>query len=74
MDNLISLVSRFLFFGAFILAFLGFWEKLINIFGYTFMRAYSPSRLLEISAVALIFVISIQLREIKKSQNIKDTD
>jgi len=65
MDKLISFVSRFLFFGAFILAFLAVWEKLANIFGYTFMRAYSPSRILELSVVALIFVISIQLREIK---------
>jgi len=65
MDKLISFVSRFLFLGAFILAFLAVWEKLANIFGYTFMRAYSPSRILELSVVALIFVISIQLREIK---------
>ena len=66
-QNLVSLVSRILFIGASILAVLALWEKLANLFGYTLIRIYSPWRLLEFSAIALFFVIALQLREIKKS-------
>ena len=61
----IHVISRIIFVGAFALAGLAIWEKVINFFGFTltFMRGYAPSRLLEWSAVALLFVITIQLSE-----------
>jgi len=66
MNQLISLASRMLFIGAFLLAGLGVWEKLANMAGLTLLRGYyTPGRLLEFSAVALLFVIALQLREIK---------
>ena len=61
------MISRILFAGSFVLAGLAVWEKLANSLGFTltFLRGYAPSRLLELSAVALLFVIALQLRELK---------
>ncbi len=68
--KLISLANRVLFVAAFALAGLAVLEKLANLFGFTlaFAVSYPPSRLLELSAVALLFVIALQLREIKMSE------
>ena len=71
MNQFTSVVSRVLFVGSFVLAGLAVWEKLANIFGYTVLRIYSPWRLLELAAVALFFVIALQLREIKMSLETK---
>ena len=70
-NQLISVVSRILFIGAFLLAALAIWEKLANLFGFTItlLGGYFPSRLLELSAIALLFVIALQLREIKQVSN-----
>ncbi|GEM_PF-376501 len=68
LENLTSLVSRVLFVGAFAAAGLAVWERIINLFGYTVLRGYLPGRLLELSAVAVLFVIALQLREIKELQ------
>ncbi|MBW1674073.1 MAG: hypothetical protein JRJ45_10605 [Deltaproteobacteria bacterium] len=65
MERLTSLVCRALFIVAFILAAIAVWEKLVNFFGYTFMKIYGPWRLLEFAVVVLLFVIPLQLREIK---------
>ncbi len=55
-----------IFIGAFLLASLSVWEKLANMAGLTVLRGYYTSgRLLEFSAVALLFVIALQLREMK---------
>jgi len=64
-------ISRVLFIGSFVLAGLAVWEKFANIFGYTVLRVYSPARLLEFAAIALFFVIALQLRAIKKSLETK---
>ena len=74
MEQFSRVVSRVLFIGSFILAGLAIWEKLANFFGYTVLRVYSPSRLLEFAAIALFFVIALQLREIKKSLETKGPD
>ena len=67
MEKLASLVSRILFVLAFVFAAFAVWEKLANMFGYTLLRIYSPWRLLEFSAIVLLFLIALQLREIKLS-------
>lgn len=66
-DQLSSLLSRVLFAGAFILAAFAVLEKVANFLGFTLtvLGGYAPSRLLELAAVALLFVIALQLREIK---------
>jgi hypothetical protein len=66
--KLLSVMSRVLFLVAFLLAGLAAWEKLLNAFGFTVLRGYAPSRLLEYAAVAVLFVIALQLREMKELQ------
>jgi hypothetical protein len=66
--KLSSVMSRVLFLVAFLLAGLAVWEKLLNAFGFTMLRGYAPSRLLEYAGVAVLFVIALQLREMKGLQ------
>lgn len=66
MSKLISIGSRLLFIGAFVLAGLAILEKLANMMDQTFLKGFLPSRLLELAVVALVFVIALQLREMKK--------
>jgi hypothetical protein len=66
--KLSNVMSRVLFLVAFLLAGLAVWEKLLNAFGFTMLRGYAPSRLLEYAAVAVLFVIALQLREMKELQ------
>ncbi len=70
LDELVSIANRALFVAAFALACLAVLEKLVNFFGFTIMLpgGYSPSRMLELAALALLFVIALQLREIKKAR------
>ena len=70
MNHLASLGSRALFGLAFVLAGLAVWQKLAALFGLTltFLGGVVPSRLLEWAAVVLLFVIALQLREIKHMQ------
>ena len=74
--QLSSLASRTLFAGSFVLAGLAVLEKLSNLFGFTLIMlgAYTPSRLLELAAVALLFVIALQLRELKHLSGTGSTD
>jgi hypothetical protein len=67
MQQLSSLASRALFILAFVLAGCAVWEKIVNLMGRTlvFLGGYGPSRLLELAGVALLFVIALQLREIR---------
>lgn len=72
MNALSSVTCRILFIGAFVLAGLAVWEKLANILGYTLLRDYAAGRFLEFSIVALVFVIALQLRELKVLLGTKD--
>ena len=68
MDKLTSVLSRVLFLLAFLLAGLALWEKLANLTQMTQLRGYPPSRLLEFASVCLLFVVALQLRELKLSR------
>ncbi len=70
LDEFVSIANRALFVAAFSLAALAVLEKLVNFFGFTILllRNYTPSRMLELAALALLFVIALQLREIKKAR------
>jgi len=74
MKQLTSIVCRIFFIGSFLLAGSSVSEKLANLFGLTFLKVYSPWRLMEFSLVALLFVIALQLREIKISLDTKGSD
>ena len=65
---LTSIISRILFIASFFIAGVAVWEKLANIIGFTLTRGYySNWQLLQFAAIALLFVIVLQLREIKIS-------
>jgi hypothetical protein len=70
MRSIISIVCRVIFAGAAVMAALAVGEKFFNLLGFTILQAtpYSPWRLMEFTAVALLFVIALQLREIKLSK------
>lgn len=75
MQRLTSILCRILFVVAFVLAGLGVWERLARLLGYTLLRGfYDPWRLLEYSAVALFFVMALQLREIKLALHAKGSN
>ena len=64
--KLTSIICRILFIASFVVAGIALWEKLANIIGLTLTRGYySNWQLLEYSAIVLLFVIALQLREIK---------
>ncbi len=75
MKKLETVIRRILFYGSFILAALAGLEKIFNLFGYTLLRAYyTPGRLLEFAAIGLLFVIVLQLRQIRKSLESKTSE
>ena len=66
MTQITSLLTRGLFVLAFVLAGIAVWDKLANYFGYTVVgSAVNPSRMLEFAAIALLFVLALQLRKIR---------
>jgi hypothetical protein len=68
MKDLYYFLRRLLFLAALILAGLAAAEKIFNLLGYMLLRGiFTPGRLLEFSAIALLFVIVLQLREINIS-------
>jgi len=74
MVHLMSVLSRIFFIGSFLLLALAVWERICILFGYTLLRGqYTPWRLIEFAAVALIFVMVLQLRELKLLLRNKNT-
>ena len=66
LEKLISMASRLFFLGAFVLLGLALIEKVANVTGYTILQLYRGGRLLEFAVVLLVFVIAMQLREMKE--------
>ena len=67
MDKWTSPISRVFFLGAFALMAVGVIERVANATGYTVLGGtFTGGRLLEIAAVLLVFVIAIQLREMRE--------
>ncbi len=68
-DGIVSIVCRIFFAGAFALLALATFERLSFALGYTLLRGtLTGGRLLEISAVALIFVIALLLRQTREKR------
>ena len=67
-EKMISAVSRLFFFVAFVLLGLEIIQRIATGAGYSIvlLGRFSAGRLLEIAAVLLVFVIAIQLREIRQ--------
>ena len=71
--QLTSLISRLMFIASFAIVGIAVWEKLANFFGLTLTRGYYTNwQLLEFSAIAILFVIALQLREIKLTLTAKN--
>lgn len=67
LQKLISMTSRIFFLGAFVLFVLALIERVANATGYTILdQTTSTVHLLGAAVVLLIFVIAIQLREMKE--------
>ena len=65
-EKLVSMTSRLFFVGAFAFLVLAVIEKIANIAGYTILRFNGVTRLLDYAVVLLIFVIVLELREMKQ--------
>lgn len=62
----LSLINRLLFIAAGILFLFAAVEKVANAAGYTLVgQVYSPGRLVEFSAIMVLFVVALLLREIR---------
>jgi len=66
LEKLISLISRLFFLGAFVLLGLAVVERVANAQGYTILQVVRAGRLLDFAVVLLVFVIVMQLREMKE--------
>ncbi len=67
LEKVISMTSRVFFLGAFGLLGLALIEKVANATGYTILeQTISTVHLLDAAVVLLLFVIAIQLREMKE--------
>lgn len=66
LERLVSMASRLFFLGAFVLLALALIERIANASGYTILQQYRGGRLLEFAVVLLVFVIAVQLREMKE--------
>ncbi len=65
LEKLVSFASRLSFLVAFVLLALALIERIANATGYTILQMYRGGRLLEVAVVLLVFVIAVQLREMK---------
>jgi hypothetical protein len=67
LEKAFSMISRLFFLGAFVLLGLALIEKVANVTGYTILQETIPTiHLLNAAVVLLLFVIAIQLREMKE--------
>ncbi len=68
MEQLMSWMNRVFFLVALALSGLAVLERIVNIQGYTLLRgAYTGGRLVEFAGVLLLYVIALELRQIKRS-------
>jgi len=66
-DRLTSIVSRVLFFFAVLLLIVGVSDRILRLFDLTLSWVpYEPGRLMELSAILVVFVISLLLRQIRE--------
>jgi len=65
LEKFVSMASRLFFFGAFVLLGLAVLERGANAFGYTILH-FRGGRLLELAVVLLVFVIAMQVRELRE--------
>jgi hypothetical protein len=63
-DRLTSFLNRVFFAAAFLLLAVALLDRLVSFFGYTILGStYTAGRLLEFSAIMLLFVIALLVRQ-----------
>ena len=66
-NTLTSIFCRIFFIISLFLLFIALWDKFIRLFGWAMTwLPYEPGRLFELSALLMIFVIAMLLREIRE--------
>lgn len=72
MERLNSFVSRLFFFAAFVLLAIAILDRVLNLFGYTILGGeYTSGRILEFSAIMLVVVIALLLRQIREGLKLR---
>ncbi len=67
MDNILMQLYRFLFAVGFILAGLGVLEGVLQLAGLSLLNGiYTAGRMFEFAGVVMIFVIALELRDLRK--------
>ncbi len=67
-DKLTSFLSRLCFFVAFVLLIIAILDWLLRLYGWTFSWIpYQPGRIFEFSAILMIVVIVLLLRQIREA-------
>jgi len=65
--TLTNILCRVFFIVSLVLLFIALWDRLLRFFGWTMTwLPYEPGRLFELSALLMIFVIALLLREIRE--------
>jgi len=65
-DKVISIANRIFFSCACILLFLAIWDRILRLFGWSIDWNYEAGRILEFSAILMIFVVALLLRQIRE--------
>lgn len=66
-DKLTSVLSRIFFVLAFVIFLIAITDGIMRMFGWTFAWVeYSPGRMFEFSAMLMIFVVVLLLRQIRE--------
>jgi hypothetical protein len=66
-NQLANILYRLLFIVSLVLFLISIWDKFIRLFGWTISWVtYAPGRILEFSAIFMIFAIAILLRQIRE--------
>ena len=65
--TLANILYRLLFIVSLVLLLIAIWDKFIRFFGWTISWVtYAPGRILEFSAIFMIFTIAFLLRQIRE--------
>jgi len=66
LDKLMSIFNRMFFLAACVLLFLAVWDRILHLFGWSIDWDYGAGRVLEFSAIMMIFVIALLLRQVRE--------
>jgi len=66
-DKASSVICRLFFIVALLLLILSLWDRFIRLFGWSIsLLPYDPGRVFEFSAMLMVFVIALVLRQIRE--------